>query len=106
MKHPLRSDFDTAVTEAGVNVRFKPTNCTYSFLRLPGTNDISRLGPVSFAGVQHAGRDTGDYAAQEVQDMAQRLASELTASVWAVEGENETEKQTLVTPVYRKLQDP
>ncbi len=26
MKHPIRGDFDTAVTEAGVNVTFKPTN--------------------------------------------------------------------------------
>jgi hypothetical protein len=25
MKHPVTGDFDTAVTEAGVNVTFKPT---------------------------------------------------------------------------------
>jgi hypothetical protein len=34
MKHPVRGNFDTAVTEAGVNVTFKPTNSIYSFYRL------------------------------------------------------------------------
>jgi len=82
MKHPARSDFHVIVTEAGVSVTFKPTDSTYSFYRLADGNDIARLGPVSFAGVQHAGRNTGDYAAQEVQDMAQRLALEFAASVW------------------------
>jgi hypothetical protein len=47
MKHPARSDFDTAVTEAGVNVTFKPTKSTYSFYRLAESEDIARLGPVS-----------------------------------------------------------
>jgi hypothetical protein len=45
MKHPVRSDFDTAVTEAGVNVTFKPTNSIYSFYRLAESEDIARLGP-------------------------------------------------------------
>jgi hypothetical protein len=85
MKHPARGDFHVIVTEAGVSVTFKPTNSTYSFCRLADGNDIARLGPVSFAGVQHAGRNTGDYAAQAVQDMAQRLASEFAASVWLQE---------------------
>jgi hypothetical protein len=30
MKHPVRSDFDTAVTEAGVSVTFKPTDTLYT----------------------------------------------------------------------------
>jgi hypothetical protein len=34
MKHPIRGDFDTAVTEAGVNVTFKPTNSIYTFLQI------------------------------------------------------------------------
>jgi hypothetical protein len=34
MKHPVESDFDTSVTEAGVTVVFKPTNSIYSFYRL------------------------------------------------------------------------
>jgi hypothetical protein len=55
------------VTEAGVNVTFKPTNSIYSFYRLAGIDDIARLGPVSFAAVQHTGRDTGDYPAGEIQ---------------------------------------
>jgi len=84
MKHPARSDFHVVVTEAGVSATFNPTNSTYSFHRLADGDDIARLGPVSFAGVQHAGRNTGDYVPQEVQDMAQRLASEFAASVWSV----------------------
>jgi hypothetical protein len=34
MKHPARNDFHIVVTEAGVNVTFKPTNRTYSFYRV------------------------------------------------------------------------
>jgi hypothetical protein len=34
MKHPVRSDFDTAVGEAGVTVTFRPTN---SILRMATT---------------------------------------------------------------------
>jgi hypothetical protein len=48
MKHPVRGDFDTAVTEAGVNVTFKPTNSIYTFYRLAGSDGVARLGPVSF----------------------------------------------------------
>jgi hypothetical protein len=43
MKHPVRSDFDTAVTEAGINVTFKPTNSIYSFYRLAESEDVARL---------------------------------------------------------------
>jgi hypothetical protein len=59
MKHPVRSDFDTAVTEAGVNVTFKPTNSMYSFYRLAESEDVARLGSVSLERVRHAGR-SGD----------------------------------------------
>jgi hypothetical protein len=97
MKHPLRGDFDTAVTEAGVNVTFKPTNSIYSFYRLAESEDIARLGPVSLERVRHAGPsgDTEDYSSDEVQDMAQRIASEVGASVWSVQDEKETDKLTL-----------
>ena len=81
MKHPVKGDFHSVVTEAGVSVTFKPTNSIYCFYRATDTNDIARLGPVSFAGVQHAGRNTEDYPSDEVQDMAQRIASDFTASV-------------------------
>ena len=81
MKYPVRSDFYTVVTEAGVNVTFKPTNSVYSFFRLAEVNDIGRLGPISFAGVLHAGRNTEDYSPDKVQDMAQRIASEFVRSV-------------------------
>ncbi len=86
MKHPAERDFDTAATEAGVIVTFKPTNSIYSFYRLADTDDIARLGPVSPAFVRHAGPsgDTEDYAPDEVQDMAQRIAAQIAASVWSV----------------------
>ena len=60
MKQPARSDFDTLVTEANVRVTFKPTNSIYIFYRLTDPNNIASVGPVSFAGVQHAGRNTGE----------------------------------------------
>jgi hypothetical protein len=69
MKHPAKSDFHTVVTAAGVSVTFKPTNSTYSFYRFAGS------GALSLAGIQHAGRDTDDYPSDEVQDMAQQIAS-------------------------------
>jgi hypothetical protein len=97
MKHPVRSDFDTAVTEAGMNVTFKPTNSIYSFYRLAESEDVARLGPVSLERVRHAGRsgDTEDYPSDEVQDMAHRIASDVGASVWSVQDEKEADKLTL-----------
>jgi len=76
IKHPLIGDFDTVVTKAGVNVTFKPTNSTYIFHRRVDTNVTARLGPVSYVGVEHPGRDTEDYPRDEVQNMAQQIASE------------------------------
>jgi len=92
MKHPARSDFATVVTEAGVSVTFKPTNSVYTFYRLTAGEDV---GPIAFAGVEHAGRDTGDYPADEVQAMAQRIASELGKSLWSIQDERAADKQTL-----------
>ena len=104
MKHPVRSDFSTVVSEAGISVTFKPTNSIYSFYRLAESDDIARVGPVSYAGVQHAGHNTADFPPDEVQDMARRIASELAASVWPVQSGKAADKETLVTPNYRKLQ--
>jgi hypothetical protein len=100
MRHPVRSDFDIAVAEAGVTVTFKPTSSVYSFYRLADTNDVARLGPVSLERVRHAGAtgDTEDYPADEVQEMAQRIASEVAASVWAIQNEKEVDKLTTVRP--------
>jgi hypothetical protein len=100
MKHPVRNDFDTTVTEAGVTVIFKPTSSIYSFYRLADGNDVARLGPVSLAGVRHAGAsgDTEDYSADEVQGIARRIASELATSVWSVQDENEADALTTVRP--------
>jgi hypothetical protein len=85
MKHPVESDFDTAVTEAGVTVKFKPTNSIYDFYRLADSEDIARIGPVSPARVRHAAPsgDTEDYPSDEVRDMAQRIATEVAKSVWS-----------------------
>jgi hypothetical protein len=88
MKHPVRSDFDIVVTDEFVRVTFKPTNSIYGFYRLVDTNDIARLGPVSFVSVQHAGRGTEDYPSDEVQDMAQRIASQFATSVCSVQEGN------------------
>jgi hypothetical protein len=68
-KHPVRNDFHTAVTQASLSVTFKPTNSIYIFGRCADNSG-------SFAGVQHAGHNTGDYPSDEVQDMAQQIASE------------------------------
>jgi hypothetical protein len=106
MKHPARSDFDTLVTEAGVSVTFKQTNSIYSFYRLTDPNNIARVGPVSFAGVQHSGRGTADYSSDEVQDMARRIASEFALSFRSVLDEalaairsETTDKITHIRPV-------
>jgi hypothetical protein len=80
MKHPVREDFDTFVTEAGVSVTFKQTNSIYNFYRLTDPKNIERVGPVSFAGVQHARRRTGGYSSDEVQDMARSIAAEFARS--------------------------
>jgi len=101
MNHPVRSDFATAVTEAGVTVTLKPTESIFSFYRLPDSDDIARLGAVSLAGVQHAGPsgDTGDYPADEVQAMAQQIASEAGAAVWSAQDEQQADRRATVTPV-------
>jgi hypothetical protein len=100
MKHPVKNDFEVAVSEASVTVTFKPTNSIYSFYRLADSDDIARLGPVSLAHVRHAGAsgDTEDYRADEVQGMAQRIASEVAASVWSVQDEKEADRLTTVRP--------
>lgn len=76
INHPLISDFDTVVTKVGLNVTFKPTNSTYIFHRRVDTNVTARLGPVWCVGAEHAGHDTEDYPRDEVQNMAQQIASE------------------------------
>jgi hypothetical protein len=94
---PVKSDFHTAVTDAGVVVTFQPTNNIYSFYRLADSEDIVRFGHVSLGSVGHAGPsvDTNDYASDEVQAMAQRIAAETAAAIWSVEDEKETDKLTL-----------
>ena len=88
------------MTEAGVTVTFKPTNSIYSFYRLADIDDVARLGPISLERVRHAsaGGDTGDYLSDEVQEMAQLVASELAASVWSVQEEKEVNKLSAAVP--------
>jgi hypothetical protein len=97
MKHPVRSDFNTAVTEAGVSVTFKPTNSIYTFYRLAESDAIARLGPASLGSVRHTGPsgDNEDYSSDEIQAMAQRIASEVASSVWSVQEERKADKLTL-----------
>ena len=84
MKHPSKSEFNTAVTEVGVTVTFTPTNSIYSFYRLADANDIARLGPVWLSSVQHGGPgDTNGYPSDEVLVMAQRIAKDMGALVWS-----------------------
>jgi hypothetical protein len=93
MNHPVRSDFDTAVTEAGVNVTFKPTNSIYSFYRLAESEDVARLGPVSKGSVRHGNalagvRDapTGNTARPiSLASVPQRIASEVAATLWLIQ---------------------
>ncbi len=100
MNHPVKSDFDIAVAEAGVTVTFKPTKSVFSFYRLADSDDIARLGAVSLSGVRHAGAsgDTEDYPADEVRAMAQQIASEVAASVWSVQDEQQADRLTTVRP--------
>jgi hypothetical protein len=74
IRRPVRSDFHTVVTKTGLGVTFKPTNSTYCFVT--DNPVIARLGPVSFMGVQHGGRNTEDYNSDEVEAMARQVATE------------------------------
>jgi hypothetical protein len=100
MKHPVRNDFDTALTESGVIVTFKPTNNIYSFYRLADGDDVARLGPVSSERVRHAGAsgDTEGYPPDEVEEMAQRIALEIAASVRRLRDEEKAVTLTTVRP--------
>jgi hypothetical protein len=70
----MKSDFHTVVTKTGLSVTFKPTNSSYIFVADKPL--IARLGPVSFMGIQHRGRNTEDYNSNEVETMARQVASE------------------------------
>jgi hypothetical protein len=75
MKHPTPSDFVIDVTEAHVNVTFKPNGCLYCFGRLADPEDIVRFGGLSRGLEAHGGTDTnGDYLEEEVARMAHTLA--------------------------------
>jgi hypothetical protein len=78
MRQPTEADFDVEVTEAAVNVTFRPSKTHITFNLLADPKDIAKFGPVSPDPlVRHAGPtgDTGDYAQQEVLTMAHQLAA-------------------------------
>jgi hypothetical protein len=78
-KHPTKSHFEVEISEAAIEVIFKPTSSHYTYTRFVGDRDIAEFGPLSpDPRVRHAGRrgDTGAYRSPEVQAMAFRLASE------------------------------
>jgi hypothetical protein len=79
MKQPAESDFEVEISEAAVEVIFKPTSSHYTFSRFVVRKDILEFGPLSpDPRIWHAGRsgDTGNYLAPEVLATAFRLASE------------------------------
>ena len=88
------------MTEAGVNVTFKPTNSIYSFHRLPESGDVTRLGSVSLGYVPR-NREVipRTIFPMKFKIMAQRVASEVAASVWSAQEEEETDKLTTVRPL-------
>jgi hypothetical protein len=79
IKHPTESDFEVNISEAAIEVIFKPTDSHYTYTRFIEHKDIVEFGPLSpDPRVRHAGRrgTTGAYRSPEVQAMAFRLASE------------------------------
>jgi hypothetical protein len=70
------ADFDTQALAAGVNVFFKPTRSHYSFLRTSGEH-VCPSGLLSRnPSIRHTGptRDTGEYDAAQVLEMAYQIA--------------------------------
>jgi hypothetical protein len=77
MREPTSSDFDIQVGEAGITVRFKPTDSIFSYYLLADPDDIRRHGPISPQSKRHGNTgDTGDYSEEEVEALAFRLAQE------------------------------
>jgi hypothetical protein len=79
VKYPTESHFEVNVSEATIEVVFKPTSSHYIYTRLVEHKDIAEFGPLSpDPRVRHAGRsgDTGPYKSPEIRAMAFRLASE------------------------------
>ena len=75
MKHPTPSDFVIDVTEAHVNVTFKPNGRLYRFGRLADPEDIVRFGPLSRGIETNGGTDANvEYSEDEVARMAHTLA--------------------------------
>ncbi|MFZ3338682.1 MAG: hypothetical protein WA199_22440 [Xanthobacteraceae bacterium] len=84
-----------------MTVTFKPMKSIFSFYRLADKDDIARLGPVSPQYVRHPGPsgDTADYPSDEVQAMAQQIASEAGAALWSAQDEQQADRRATVTPV-------
>jgi hypothetical protein len=83
MRYPVSTDFQTRVTDGGVEVTFTPTNSIISYYRLADPQDIAKYGPVSLASIRHAGptRDFGDHPYDNVLTMAQEVAADAIDNV-------------------------
>jgi hypothetical protein len=81
MNHPTPSDFSIDVTDARVNVIFRPSGRLYTFGRLVDPEDIAHFGPLCRA-LETNGQtgDTGAYSGDEVAQMAHTLAVQAATS--------------------------
>jgi hypothetical protein len=73
MKHPKEEDFDVQVTEAGVDVLFRPTMSRFPYGLSTDPGDIARWGRLS--DTRNATTDTGEFIWTDVEAIAFRLAS-------------------------------
>jgi len=70
VKQPIEADFDVQISDAAVEMTFKPTMSHYSFALLAGHRKVSPRARVRYADTG----DTGDYAFGDVEALAFRLA--------------------------------
>jgi hypothetical protein len=87
MRHPTPSDFVIDVTEAHVNVTFKPNGRLYCFGRLADPEDIVRFGPLSHSHESNGETDAnGEYLEEEVARMAHTLAVKAVTTTYLTTG--------------------
>jgi len=70
VKQPIEADFTVRISDAAVEITFKPIMSHYSFPLLAGDCKVSPRASVRHAKTSY----TGDYASGEVEALAFRLA--------------------------------
>ena len=70
MKQPIEADYDVQVSDADVEITFKPMMWHYSFRLRPDRRSVSPKAMVR----QAITDDAGNYALSEVEAMAFRVA--------------------------------